>query len=170
MQPEWCDEEFPGEKFPRCLRWEPIGSAVDLLLVTAYSWWENQVPGRFPCITPTASAAFLIDRLRVVAATYPEKPTILSEFGWPGPPEPYRDPLAEFKCAAVGGSIASTPNKYLVATTTLRALAAARLSGILFSSNNEPWKGVAEGAFARFWGFCSALPLYACDLPAVPAV
>lgn len=81
--PEWCDEEFPGERFPQCGRWSQIDS--DAVLVTAYSWWENQVVdpvSRFPCIVAEESANFHLDRLKKVIETYPDKPVILSEFGW----------------------------------------------------------------------------------------
>lgn len=41
--PEWCNEEFPGQLFPRCERWDDVASIVDFISQTSYSWWENRV-------------------------------------------------------------------------------------------------------------------------------
>lgn len=41
--PEWCNEETPGELFPRCERWDDVASIVDFISQTTYSWWENRV-------------------------------------------------------------------------------------------------------------------------------
>lgn len=172
--PEWCNEDFPGQHFPACLRWEPIVSLVDVVFVTAYSFWENRVGPqsgeiqRFPCVTPAGSANFHVHRLLTVTNTYPDKAVILSEFGWPGGP-PAVDELASVKCGPVGGSASSEESKFLVARTTLCACQARGLSCILFSSHKEPWKGIGEGELARHWGMCESASPYACSVPAVGA-
>lgn len=123
-------------------------------------------PGRFPCIQPGGAAFHHIDRLRTVQSVYGSKPMILSEFGWPGPDFPVRDPAADPKCGDQGGSVATRDAKYFVAVSTLQGCRdSGNLPCIPFESYNEPWKEKTEGLFGSTLGFCSPDYAYGCELP-----
>lgn len=162
--PEWCDEEFPGQRYPNnCRRWEPVASAVDIIYVSAYAWWENQVGIRFPCIGTEQAPGFHVDRLNEIIARYSPKLAILAEFGHPGTPVTYVDPDSR----AGPCNIASVPNQRFIGAETLRLLRDQGHQGLLFSAFDEPWKVASEGYIGEFWGFCAPDPPYACTLPPV---
>jgi len=146
-----------------------MSSQVDYISQTTYAWWENRVGVRFPCIpdstadpTATDAARFHIERQLKVKSTYPDKVVIMSEVGWPGPPETYVD--------TEGGAPCSVANKDIQMKVMGETLGYCRTYGescILFSSINEPWK--TEGTFSHYWGYCDAAAPFACTFPTVQA-
>jgi exo-beta-1,3-glucanase (GH17 family) len=164
--PELCDEAYAAVDL--CERqWRGGTDGASLLLVSTYAFFENRNPARFPCLPPSAAGEHHVGRLKAVSRVYPQLPVILAEIGWPGPPEPTRDGLADFKCFPFGGSIGSVDAQYQVATDTLRRCRDEHLPCILFEALKEPWKVVAEGFFGPFFGFCDADPPWTCNLPVV---
>lgn len=166
--PEWCNEETPGELFPRCERWDDVASIVDFISQTTYSWWENRVKLRFPCVPPDQAAEFHMNRQFAVAQTYPEKLVIMSEVGYPGPPFTYTDTAFNAPC-----SVANKQLQLQVMGETLGFCAVYQQGCILFSAENEPWKGEGgsggEGVFGAYWGYCGPDAPYSCALPDVTA-
>jgi exo-beta-1,3-glucanase (GH17 family) len=147
MQPEWCDEEFPGEKFPTCARWEPMASAVDFISQTTYAFWENRVHVRFPCIPPQDAAEFHLNRQMTLVNTYAGyKPVIMSEVGHPGPRTLFVD--------NEGGAPCSTASKEIQMQVGAETMARCRELGqscILFNavSKNRGHLTSCCNAFSR---------------------
>lgn len=125
---------------------------------------------RFGCIPPEGAASFQLDRQLKVQSTYPDKLVVMSEVGYPGPPETYNDAPDGAPCQSANKQIQLTVmdqtltavSRWLVhvAGSCLHLLVIftghprpclavqCRDSGqgcILFSGANEPWKGNIEG-------------------------
>jgi len=154
--PAWCNDNVQT-----CSRWEPIGSQVDIILVTAFPWWENiQGGGRFPCFTAEGAAGHELDRFAVVKGTYPDKPVILSEFGWPAGPEGFTPSAPNAGCAKAGAQ-----QQMVVMRDTFAQFERNGFSAIAFSAFNEPWKAVGKQQFEAYWGLCDATAPYNCRMP-----
>lgn len=141
---EWCNEQWPCQV-------RGLASSLDWIGVNVFPWWENKYSGLFPCTSAAAAADFNVARLQDVAARYPAKPTMLTEFGWPAGPDGYTESNQFFPAQHCG--VASESNQQLVIAATLAKLNQLGLSGSAFEAFREVWKASHEGPVGPFWGF-----------------
>lgn len=113
--------------------------------------------------------------------------------GWPGPPTESVEPGAPCaiasksvqtgvfgelmgKCAVsiAGGmdagrrsAYAATCQCHIRLPLSCLLLQAGGRSCMIFEANNEPWRAPFDGAFAAWWGYCSAEAPYTCAFPPV---
>ncbi|MDT4329310.1 exo-beta-1,3-glucanase [Methylomonas sp. MED-D] len=149
---EWCD------RAAECQPTE-FAAKVDWIGANIFPWWENKFSGLYPCTSAEQAADFHIARLNQLRKTYPDKPVVVTEFGWPSGPENGTEVNAH---TGQHCGVASPANQALVVTSTLAKLAEKGWSGVVFEAFAENWKPGNEGLFGRYWGICAGQAPYAC--------
>ena len=148
---QWCNESLT------CQQWS-LANSLDWIGVNVFPWWENKFSGLYPCTTAAQAADFNVARLQQIAARYPGKPTVLTEFGWPAGPAGFTE-TNQFTGQQCG--IASEANQRLVLEGTIANLNQLGLSGVAFEAFRESWKELHEGPIGSRWGFLSIAPTIA---------
>jgi exo-beta-1,3-glucanase (GH17 family) len=155
---EWCNRTSPCKP-------TNFGTQVDWIGINIFPWWENMFSDVLPCTPAKKAADFHIARMEAVQLTYPQKPIILTEFGWPSGP---KDSVAVNKHTQQQCGIASKQNQLLVVKETFKRLAKKHWSGIAFEAFSENWKPDNEGSAGGFWGICDGTPPYTCPKHLLP--
>lgn len=102
-----------------------------------------------------------IGRLREISDLYPDKPVLMTEFGWPGQPgEVFTAPDA----FGAGCNVISVPNKNLVASNTLGGCRDGGLGCILFQAFTAPYEAPRV---EQWFGFCDPTSPFGCAFPAI---
>ncbi len=109
---------------------------VDFIAVHLLPYWEG-VPAQ-------RAVDYVLDRVDALARTYPGKPIVIGEVGWPSAGRRYGS--AEASRAAAAGFLR-------------RFLARAEAGGydyFLLEALDQPWKRAYEGEIGAYWGFFDA--------------
>jgi exo-beta-1,3-glucanase (GH17 family) len=149
---EWCNRTTPCQT-------TRFGAQVDWIGTNIFPWWENKFSGLFPCTPARKAADFHIARLEAIRRTYPGKPAIVTEFGWPSGPQNSTEVNNHTREQC---GIASKQNQLLVVRETFKKLAKKHWSGVVFEAFSENWKPDDEGSAGQFWGLCAGESPYSC--------
>lgn len=147
----WCDAATP------CRPWSAVANLVDYVAINAFPWWENKHAPQ--CVPATAAPQMHLDMYNQVVNTYPGKPVIISEYGWPGGPQGYSE-INEFTNQPCTG-VASESNQNYVMEQSMIQFKQHDVHAIAFCAFRETWK-VEEGDMAAYWGICTNAPPYKC--------
>jgi exo-beta-1,3-glucanase (GH17 family) len=149
----WCNASMP------CQRWG-LADRLDWVGINVYPWWENVFSGLYPCTCGAGAPDFVVARQQELRARYPERPVLLTEFGWPAGPEDYcpTSPCSGRRCGAAGEQ-----NQAFVIPSTRRRLHALDQTYVVFEAFRGPWKTGEPGGVGPYWGLCQGTPPYTCD-------
>ncbi len=139
---EWCNRKSPCET-------TNFGAQVDWIGTNIFPWWENKFSGAYPCIPAQKAADFHIDRMAQLQKTYPGKPVVVTEFGWPSGPKGSTE-INNHTQQHCG--IASKQNQLMVIKQTFKKLAQKHWSGVVFEAFEETWKPSNERQCRTFLG------------------
>jgi len=137
----WVDEQAQYRQ------WSVI-DRLDWVGINVFPWWESMFDRG--CYTEEGAVDFHIETIHTVQKLYPDKPVILTEFGWPAGPNDFVQ--ANPKNLTCG--TATEAHQTYVISQTIRRLQQESLYGIMFSSFREHWKHGREGVIASYWGIC----------------
>jgi exo-beta-1,3-glucanase (GH17 family) len=150
---EWCNRSLNCGK-------TSFSEQVDWIGINVFPWWENRYSPLYPCTTAAQAADFHIARLTEVQKANPEKPAMITEFGWPNGPE---KALNSNSSTGQRCGIANAANQAQVVNDTFAKLAKIKKSGVVFEAFAETWKPSNEGDVGAFWGICQGQPPYDCN-------
>jgi cellulose synthase/poly-beta-1,6-N-acetylglucosamine synthase-like glycosyltransferase len=105
---------------------------VDFIAVHLLPYWEG--------LPVDAAVAYVLKRYRELQATYPDKPIVIGEVGWPS------------NGRQRGGAVPSLSNQ---AKFLKRFMALADQEGwdyFLIEAFDQPWKAETEGGVGAYWG------------------
>ena len=109
-----------------------LAEHVDFIGVHLLPYWEG--------IDVEQSIDFLVSRMQILQQTFPDKPIVIAEAGWPS------------QGRTRGAADASTSNQ---ASFLRRFLARAQREGYVYylmEAFDQPWKARYEGAVGAYWG------------------
>ena len=109
-----------------------LAEHVDFIGVHLLPYWEG--------VDIDASIDFMVSQMRLLQRTFPDKPIVILEVGWPS------------EGRTRGAAVASTSNEALFLR---RFLDRARTEGYVYyimEAFDQPWKAKYEGAVGAYWG------------------
>ncbi len=155
----WCNHQ---EK-PCNVPWSVISNQVDWIGLNTYPIWENIFSGMFPCTAPADAAAATLQRHKSVQANYPNKPVVLTEFGWAGANPGQSMRLQNNVITGQNCGPASDANQKLMVQGVINLYRAAKLPCNTFEAFRETWKATTSSiAMDAFWGVCQGTAPYDC--------
>jgi exo-beta-1,3-glucanase (GH17 family)/cellulose synthase/poly-beta-1,6-N-acetylglucosamine synthase-like glycosyltransferase len=114
------------------MRHPQLADHVDFLGVHLLPYWEG--------VSIEDSMEFMVSRMELLKRTFPDKPIVILEVGWPSDGR------------TRGSAVASASNEALFLR---RFLARARDEGYVYyimEAFDQPWKAKYEGAVGAYWG------------------
>ena len=113
-----------------------LAKAVDFIAVHILPYWEG--------IPAQQSVAYIDMRLRELRTSYPDKPVLLAEVGWPshGPKRNHAIPSPE--------------NQATFAKSFAKYARANEIDYIWLEAHDQPWKMAQEGPVGSHWGVFTA--------------
>lgn len=121
-----------GEPWHVWMRYPELADHVDFIAVHLLPYWEG--------IEVRAAVDYAYDRLALLQQTFPNKPVVIAEIGWPSAGR------------TRGAAVASSANQ---ATFLRRFLARAPQTDhvyYLMEAFDQPWKARYEGSVGAYWG------------------
>ena len=109
-----------------------LAEHVDFLGVHLLPYWEG--------IEVEQSIDFLVSRMEILQRTFPGKPIVIAEAGWPS------------QGRTRGAANASTSNEALFLRRFLQRAQQERYVYYLMEAFDQPWKARYEGAVGAYWG------------------
>jgi exo-beta-1,3-glucanase (GH17 family)/cellulose synthase/poly-beta-1,6-N-acetylglucosamine synthase-like glycosyltransferase len=109
-----------------------LAEHVDFLGVHLLPYWEG--------IEVEQSIDFLVSRMEILQRTFPDKPIVIAEAGWPS------------QGRTRGAANASTSNEALFLRRFLQRAQQERYVYYLMEAFDQPWKARYEGAVGAYWG------------------
>jgi len=154
----WCG----GKESPCNVQWSAISNVVDWIGLNDYPWWNNVFSGNWPCNTAAQAAQRTLEHNRVIQNLYPNKPVVMTEFGWPAAPAGTSAPNPANYITGQQCGIASDANQKLMIQNTIDLFRMNKLPCNTFQSFREDWKATIGRDCDRWWGFCQGVPPYNC--------
>lgn len=113
-----------------------LGKHVDLIAAHVLPYWEH---------VPMAQAGqFVLDRAKDLKKTFPKKPLLLSEVGWPS------------NGRMRGGADASPADQAIYLRTLVNKLNRQGYNYFVIEAFDQPWKASDEGSVGAYWGVFNA--------------
>ncbi|MBJ2241571.1 MULTISPECIES: glycosyltransferase [Pseudomonas] len=113
-----------------------LGKHVDLIAAHVLPYWEH---------VPMAQAGqFVLDRAKDLKKTFPKKPLLLSEVGWPS------------NGRMRGGADASPADQAIYLRTLVNKLNRQGYNYFVIEAFDQPWKASDEGSVGAYWGVFDA--------------
>lgn len=109
-----------------------LAEHVDFIGVHLLPYWEG--------IDVEESIDFLASRMQILQKTFPDKPIVIAEAGWPS------------QGRTRGAANASTSNEALFLRRFLQRAQQERYVYYLMEAFDQPWKARYEGAVGAYWG------------------
>ncbi|MBU3057704.1 glycosyltransferase [Pseudomonas indica] len=113
-----------------------LAQHVDLIAAHILPYWEF--------IPMEDSTQFVLDRARDLKQTFPKKPLLLSEVGWPS------------NGRMRGGAEASQADQAIYLRTLLNTLNSKGYNYFVVEAFDQPWKVSDEGSVGAYWGVYNA--------------
>jgi exo-beta-1,3-glucanase (GH17 family) len=128
-----------AETYPRWMEMRPnLAASVDMIIWHTYGWWSGA--------DINAAAALIYSRFQDMLTTYPGKPMVLGETGWPSM---YDHMSMDMTTTAVG----SEENQWKYYSEVLGILQMDGLEAWPFAAFDENWKATSgEGMVGAHWG------------------
>lgn len=120
-----------GETWDRWLKHRDLAEEVDFLAVHVLPYWE--------AVGAADAVGYTMDRFQQVRGTFPDKPAMIAEFGWPSRGYRNRD---------------AGPDPMTQAAIIRQFIAEAARHGVsynLMEAFDQPWKTM-EGSVGPYWG------------------
>ena len=109
-----------------------LAEHVDYIAVHMLPFWEG--------VAVRKSMEYIFDKQELLKRTFPGKPIVIAEVGWPS--------NGRTRKAAV----ASTANEALFLRRFLKEAEQRRYTYYVMEAFDQPWKAAAEGAVGAYWG------------------
>lgn len=135
----------------RNLDWRPVSTAetwdiwlahpelvaeVDFIAVHILPFWEG---------IPVENAVdYVLQRYHQLKKTYPDKPIVITEVGWPSDGQPFK------------AATASLANQAQFLREFLNKAAAEKITYYVVEAFDQPWKQSIEGSAGAYWGVFNA--------------
>ncbi|PAU52780.1 beta-(1-3)-glucosyl transferase [Pseudomonas sp. PIC25] len=113
-----------------------LAQHVDLIAAHILPYWEF--------IPMEDSTQFVLDRARDLKQTFPKKPLLLSEVGWPS------------NGRMRGGAEASQADQAIYLRTLVNTLNSKGYNYFIVEAFDQPWKVSDEGSVGAYWGVYNA--------------
>ncbi|MFC6339397.1 glycosyltransferase [Pseudomonas sp. CCM 7891] len=113
-----------------------LAKHVDLIAAHILPYWEH--------IPVDKAGQFVLDRARDLKKTFPKKPLLLSEVGWPS------------NGRMRGGADASPADQAIYLRTLVNKLNRQGYNYFVIEAFDQPWKASDEGSVGAYWGVFNA--------------
>ncbi len=114
------------------LRHPELADHVDYLAVHMLPYWEG--------IPAEESIAYIDERMALLKKTFPGKPIVIAEVGWPS------------NGRTREGAVASEANEAMFLRRFLARAAEQKYVYYLMEAFDQPWKAQSEGSVGAYWG------------------
>jgi len=125
-----------SETWAQWLKHPKLVNEVDFIAVHILPYWEG--------ISADDAVDYIFDRYHEVQKTYPNKPVIITEIGWPSDGQPARH------------AIASVSNQAKVLREFLNRADREKVTYYIVEAFDQPWKQSLEGSAGAYWGIFNA--------------
>jgi len=105
---------------------------VDYLAVHMLPYWEG--------VSVDVAVDYVMERLKLLQVTYPNKPIVITEVGWPS-----HGRIRQ-------GAVASDANEAIFLRQFLQRASSEKYIYYLMEAFDQPWKVESEGAVGAYWG------------------
>jgi len=113
-----------------------LAAEVDFIAVHILPFWEG--------ISADDAVDYVFDRFNEMKRTFPNKPVILTEVGWPSDGQPFKH------------AIPSRSNQAKFLREFLNRAADEKLAYYVVEAFDQPWKMSIEGSAGAYWGIFDA--------------
>ncbi|MDH5176749.1 MAG: glycosyltransferase [Gammaproteobacteria bacterium] len=113
-----------------------LAEHVDFIAVHMLPYWEG--------VEVESAVGYVIDKLALVQRTFPGKPIVIGEVGWPS------------EGRTRESAVATTANEALFLRRFLAYAERQRLEYFVMEAFDQPWKAAAEGKVGAYWGVYDA--------------
>ena len=120
-----------------------LADSADFLAVHILPYWEG--------ISVEQAVPYIDQRLKQLQNTYPGKPILLAEVGWPSAGD------------SRGDAKASKTNQIFFVRTFAAYAKKHNIDYVLLEAYDQPWKAHIEGQVGSHWGLFDACLLYTSD-------
>ncbi|MFZ5760464.1 MAG: glycosyltransferase [Thermodesulfobacteriota bacterium] len=114
------------------IRYPELVDHVDYIAVHMLPYWEGVHVDR--------AVDYVVDHINLLKTTFPGKPIIIGEVGWPSNGRTRED------------AVASTANQAAFLRRFLARAAQENYTYYIMEAFDQPWKRVSEGAVGAYWG------------------
>ena len=118
------------------LKYPELVNEVDFIAVHILPYWEG--------LSVEASIDYVFERYDELKRTYPGKPIVITEVGWPSNGKPIRD------------AVASLANQAKFFREFLNIAHERKLTYYVIEAFDQPWKMALEGSTGGYWGLYDA--------------
>ena len=109
-----------------------LAASVDYLAVHMLPYWEG--------VHVDSAVDFITDRMNDLKRTYPDKPIVIGEVGWPSNGRTRKE------------AVASTANEAIFLRRFLHRAEQEQYIYYVMEAFDQPWKAENEGAVGAYWG------------------
>jgi exo-beta-1,3-glucanase (GH17 family)/cellulose synthase/poly-beta-1,6-N-acetylglucosamine synthase-like glycosyltransferase len=113
-----------------------LAKHVDFIAVHMLPYWEG--------VEVEAAVNYVDDKMRLLAQTFPGKPIVIGEVGWPS------------EGRTRESAVATVSNEALFLRRFLALAERARYEYFVMEAFDQPWKAAAEGKVGAYWGVYDA--------------
>jgi len=153
----WCG----GKESPCNQQWSAITNNLDWIGLNDYPWWTNVFSGNWPCTPVGQAAQKTLSSYRAIQSLYPNKPIVMTEFGWPTAPQGTSTTSPANYATGQQCGVANDANQKLMIQNTIDLFRANKLPCNTFQAFGEQWKA-QHYSFDAFWGICRGTAPYDC--------